>query len=245
MHVGNLGGAGAVGVDDDELGSALFPGLGDVGHHIDLGRDRVAAPDDDQVGFRDLPPVDAALGADPNQPAGIRQSVADRRVLARVAHRMTQTLQPVALHQPHGAGIEMRPHRFAAVALGGARQPFGDQIERVVPRDRLIGGATDALVADPAQRHRKPLGMVLPLGIAADLGADHAVGVALRPRTANAADPIAVNALDLERTGARTIVRADAIDGVERQIGAPARGLPHNTSLSRARSISGGSRRRR
>ena len=68
---------------------------------------------------------------------------------------------------------------------------------------------------------------------------------ALRPRTANAADPIAVNALDLERTGARTIVRADAIDGVERQIGAPARGLPHNTSLSRARSISGGSRRRR
>ncbi len=65
MQVGGLGAGGAVGVDDDELGAALPAGRRDVAHHVDLGRDRVAAPDDDQVGFGDLAPVDAALDADP------------------------------------------------------------------------------------------------------------------------------------------------------------------------------------
>jgi len=36
-----------------------------MGHHIDLGRDGIAAPDHDQVGFGDLAPVDPALRADP------------------------------------------------------------------------------------------------------------------------------------------------------------------------------------
>src|SRR5260370_1281091 len=71
MHIGLLGGAGAVRIDDDELGAALLPGLRDMGHHIDLGRHRVAAPDDDQVGFGDLAGVDPAPRADPGPPAGI------------------------------------------------------------------------------------------------------------------------------------------------------------------------------
>ena len=72
MHVGGLGRAGAVGIDDDQLRAALLPGVGDVGHHVDLGRDGIAAPDDDQVGLGDLARVDAALRADAgSQPASV------------------------------------------------------------------------------------------------------------------------------------------------------------------------------
>ena len=45
---------GVVDVDDDDLRAALLPRAHRVGHQIDLGRDRVGAPDDDAVGLRDL-----------------------------------------------------------------------------------------------------------------------------------------------------------------------------------------------
>jgi hypothetical protein len=233
MHIGGLSGPGAVWVDDDQLGAALLARLGDVVHHVDLGRDRVAAPDDDQIGLRHLAAIDAALGTVPDEPAGIGQRVANRRMLSRIAHRMAQTLQPIALHQAHRAGIVMRPDRLGAVALGGTGQPLSDEIERVVPGDRRERGAPDALVADPAQRHRKAIRMVLPLGIAPDLGADDTVGVALRLGTANATDTRSVDPLDLERAGARAIMRADAEHGIERQKRAPRRVCTHNTSVRR------------
>src|SRR5271170_8124529 len=138
-------------------------------------------------------------------------------MLPRIAHRMPQTLQPVALHQTHRARVVMRPDRLAAVALRGAGQSFGDKVERAVPRDRRERRAADALVADPAQRRRETLRMVLPLGVAPDLRADHAIGIALAAGAANAADPGAVDQLDLERASARAIVRADAERGIERQ----------------------------
>ena len=70
MEVGLLGGRGAVGIDDDEPGPAFLTRRRDMGHQIDLGRDRVAAPDDDQIGFGDLAPIDPTLGSTPaSQPA--------------------------------------------------------------------------------------------------------------------------------------------------------------------------------
>ena len=51
MHVGLLGRGRAVGVDHDQLGPALLSGAGDVGHQVDVGVDRVGAPDHDQVGM--------------------------------------------------------------------------------------------------------------------------------------------------------------------------------------------------
>ena len=52
--VRDLGGAGLVGVDHHERCVPRLPRLRDVGHHVDLGGRRVAAPDDDQVGLRHL-----------------------------------------------------------------------------------------------------------------------------------------------------------------------------------------------
>ena len=54
MHVGLLGRAGAVGVDHDQLRPALLPGAGDVAHQVDVGVDRVGAPDHDQIGVRPI-----------------------------------------------------------------------------------------------------------------------------------------------------------------------------------------------
>src|SRR5579863_1112694 len=143
---------------------------------------------------------------------------------------MAQTLQTVPLHQPHRARIIMWPYGLAAVALGGASQPFGDEVERVVPRDRFEGGMADALAADPAQRHRQALGVVLPLGVAADLGANDTIGVALGAGAANAADAVRTDPLDLERAGARAVVRAYAERDVERQVRAPAVRLRQNNT---------------
>ena len=72
VKIGLLGRRGAVGIDNDEHGAAFLPRRCDVGHHVDLRRDRIAAPDHDEVGFGDLAPVDAALRPDPGEPAGIR-----------------------------------------------------------------------------------------------------------------------------------------------------------------------------
>ena len=42
---------------------------------------------------------------------------------------MAQTLDPVTLHQPHGAGVEIGPHGLVAVALCRLGKPLGDLIQ--------------------------------------------------------------------------------------------------------------------
>ena len=106
MQVGLFGRSGTVGVDHHQLGAVGFLGAGDVRHDVDLGADRIAAPDHHQFRLGDFAGVHAFLGTDPGQPAGIRQGDADRRPLTRVALGMTQPFDAVALHVPHGAGVE-------------------------------------------------------------------------------------------------------------------------------------------
>ena len=82
VHVGLLGGARAVRIDHDKLRPALL-GLHGVGHDVDLGVHRVAAPDHHQIGMLvDLAHVGTALGADTGDPAGIRQRYANSRKIA-------------------------------------------------------------------------------------------------------------------------------------------------------------------
>ncbi len=169
MQIGGLGAGGAVGVDDDELGAALPARRGDMGHHIDLGRHRVAARHHDQIGLGDFPPVDPALDAHPGEPASVRERIANRRILARIAHRVAQPVDPVTLHHAHRAGVIVGPYRLCAVALRGAGQRFGDLVECCVPRDRLEGRAAHTFVADPAQRLPQAVRVMLALGITRDL----------------------------------------------------------------------------
>jgi hypothetical protein len=221
VEIGSLGGGGTVGIDDDELGAAFPPRRRDMGHHIDLGRGRVAAPDDDQVGFRDLAPVDAAFGPDAGEPARVGERIADRQILARITHRVAQPVDAVALHQPHRAGVVIGPHALGAVALSGAGQRLGDLVECLVPGDRPKRIEARTLFTDPAQRLREALRVMLALGIARDLGADHAPSVGLRRRSPEPSEAPSVDALDVERARTRAIVRAHTGDDVERQGSAP------------------------
>ena len=208
VHVRLFGRAGAVGVDHDQLRAAAAARPGDVGHHVDLGVHRVAAPHDDQVGILHLARIDAVFDADPGEPAGVGQRVAEGRVLARPAHGVAQPVDAVALHQPHGAGVEIGPDRLAAPFLGGRLQPVSDLVERLVPADRREGVDAVALRPDAAQRPGQARRMVDPLGIARDLGADHAGGIVVALRAVDPADGVRIEPLDIERAGARTVVRA-------------------------------------
>ena len=82
--------------------------------------------------------------------------------------------------------------------------------------------------------------MMLALGIARDLGADDARRVGLARRPANPPDALPVDALDLERAGARAIMRANAGQDVERQDYAPPRVTVQNISTGRPGRYGGG-----
>ena len=210
MQVGLLCRAGAVGVDHHQLGAIGLLGAGDMGHDVDLGADRIAAPDHHQLRLGDLARVHAFLGPDAGQPAGVRQGDADRRPLTGVALGVAQPLDAVALHVPHGTGIEVGPDRFGSVPLLGARQTFGHQVQRGVPGDLLEGTVADTLLSHAAQRPGEALGMVHPLRVARDLGADHTGRVGVVPAAAYLADAAFVQHLDLQSAGRGAIVRADA-----------------------------------
>src|SRR5207249_8976143 len=103
-------------------------------------------------------------------------------------------------------------------------QLFGNFVERVIPRNRDKRSAPDAFVADKPQRLRQPLRVILAFGVRGDFGADHALRVGLPLGAADSADADAIEPLDRQRTAAWTIMRADAVGDIERQVRAPARG---------------------
>jgi hypothetical protein len=81
-------------------------------------------------------------------------------------------------------------------------------VERFVPRNRHESGFVGALRADPAQRRRQPIGVVLALGIARDLGADDADRIIVVAGTAHFADPPFGQQFDFQCADAGAIVRA-------------------------------------
>ena len=206
VMVGDPGGPRLVGVHDHERRAPRLPRLGDVGHDVDLGRRRIAAPDDDQVRLRHLARIAAHISADTGPPAVAGKARADGLVLPRVAHDVAQAVDPVALHQAHGAGVVVGPDRLAAVRLRGADEGIGDQVERIVPADG--SEFAGALLAGALQRLREAPRVVHALGIARDLGADHARGVVVLPRASDGADPVRREPLDLQRAGRRAVVGA-------------------------------------
>ena len=113
------------------------------------------------------------------------------------------------------------------MALRREGQTFGNFVERIVPGDRDKGIMPPALLADPPQRHRQPLGMMLALGIAGDLGADDALRIGLPRGAMDPADMQGIHTFDRQRAGARAIVRADTVSDVER----------HSSALDLARNF--------
>ena len=122
---------------------------------------------------------------------------------------MTQTIDAVAHHQPHGAGIEIRPYRFGAMLAFGAQKRCGHLVQSLVPADRYE--VTAALGAATLERGSQSAGMMDAFGVARDLAANDASGIAVVARTAHPADGASVEFLDLQCTGGGAVVRAGAV----------------------------------
>jgi hypothetical protein len=193
-----------------------FAGAADMGHQIDLSGNGIAAPDDDQIRIGDLARIDAATRAHASKPSGIGKRNADRGEHARIAHGMAQPLDPVALHQAHGAGIEIGPDGLRTVPGCGFLQRRSRLVQRLVPSDALERPDPLALRADAAHGKGQPVGVVLALGVAGDLRADDPGGIAVVSGAAHLADAPGRQALDIERAGARAIVRADRMNDIQR-----------------------------
>ena len=166
-QVGLLHGRVHVDVDGDDLGAAFLAGARRVRHHIDLGVDRIGAPDHHAIGLRHFARIGAGELAGAGDEAGEGRIDADGGEEAGIFLGVAQAMDAVALHIAHGAGIVIRPHRFRAVARFGAGECFGDEIERVVPGDRRelrrspwrrCGAAAAASGRDdaPARRNARP-----------------------------------------------------------------------------------------
>ena len=209
-QVGLLHGAVHVDVDGRDLGAALFARAHGVRHHVDLGIDRVGAPDDHQIGLRHLARIDAGDAPDAGGKTGIGRIDADRGMEAGIFLGVAQPVDAVAHDQAHGAGIVIGPHAFGAVTLLGLRG-----ISRRPDRARhpTIFGANspEPFGARAAQRMQQPVGVMLALGVTGDLGADDAGRVIVVLGAMHAADGALVDQLDVERAGRRAIVRTGGI----------------------------------
>ncbi len=175
-------------------------------HHIDLGGDRVGAPDHHQIGLRHFALIRTGKPSGAGDETGPGRVHADGGLETGIFLDVTQPVNAVAHHQSHRAGIEIGPDRFGAVARFSFQERFGGDVERIVPGDRLE--RTRSFRCRAAKRRRQPVRVMDALGVARDLGADHASRVGIVIGAAQSADPLPVQHLHFQRAGGRAVVRA-------------------------------------
>ncbi len=207
MDVGRLRRPGAVGIDHDELRPPLLPRPGDVGHDVDLGGDGIGAPHHDEIGPRHFARIRPPDAAHPRLPARLGEIGADGRLLPRITHGVAQTVDPVALHEPHRARVVIGPDRLRPEPPRRREEGLGHAVERLVPGDRAE--LARALGAGAQHGLGQAFGVVDALGIARHLGADHARGVGVGGSAAHRADPPPLDHLDFERAGGGAVMRTD------------------------------------
>ena len=214
-HISLFHGRRSVDVDDHDLGAALLAGAHGVGHHIDLCRDRIGAPDHHTIGLRHFARVRPRDLAKARHNAGPCEVDADGAIEARILFRMGETIEPIAHHAAHGARIIIGPDALRPMVALGGEKTLRDEIQRLIPRDALE--LARALLPHTLQGIKQTLGMMDALGVAGDLGADDASRIGLVLRAANAPDALALDDLHIQRAGRGAIMGADggAVDGVD------------------------------
>ena len=182
-----------------------------MGHQVNLGVHGVGPPDDDQVGLSEFSRIATLLRANARFHASQHYRRADRVVLARIPHGIAQPLDTIALHLAHRTGIVIQPDSLRTALLRGFDVVFGHDIECVVPRYRyeIVDRGRMRFSTLAAHRLRQPRGMMHPLGIARDLGADDTGGIRVGIRPVDTPYLLWRLELDIQRTRASAIVRAD------------------------------------
>ncbi len=198
----------AVRVDRDEPRAAPLRFLR-ARPEVHVGRDRIAAPDQDQPAVLELLEVHAEGSADGRGPAGLAGGRTDRAVEQRRAQPMEEAaVHRAVLQQAHRAGVAVRQDGLRAVGRrGDVREPVGDGRERLVPRDARE--AAFALATDAAHRMQHALVRVRAVEVAGHLRAQHAGRGRMVGRTADG-DRAAVLDGGQQRAGVGAVVRARA-----------------------------------
>lgn len=170
MLVTLLGGKRSIGVDRNKSGAAPFCLLR-ASPEVHARRDRIRAPNQDQLAFLEKLEVHADAGAIGVLEAGGACRRANGAVKARCAEFVEETLRDAfTLHQTHRACVAVWEQclGFAAHDVGQAR---GGDRKRLVPADRLE--PSFALAPDPLQRHRQALAVMNAFRVSAHLRAKY------------------------------------------------------------------------
>ena len=219
-----LGRLGPSRVDAPQLGAAAL-GLLREGPEVQVRRDRVAAPDDDQLALGVVLEMHADLAAVGHRQRLAAGAGADGAVEQRRAELVEEAQRHrLALHHPHRAGVAVRQHGLR-LAGGDGAQARRDRVERLVPGDALEAAA--ALGADALERMQHALGAVRALGVARHLVAQRAVrrrvvGIALHAHHAAVIDR------DAQRAGVGAVVRARAAHDARERV----RGAGHGGTIA-------------
>ena len=208
-----LGRLGAARVDAHQLRAGAL-GLLREGPEVQAAGDRVAAPDQNQLAVDELLHAHAqlaAVGGGQRLAAGVGADGAVQQAGAQAVEEARR--HAVALHQAHGAGVAVGQDGLGLPRRDG-RQPRGDGGQRLVPADGLE--AALALAAHALQRREQALRAVGALGVAADLGAQHAVRgrvVGVAGHADHALGTRRAGHRDAQRAGVGAVVRAHALHG--------------------------------
>src|ERR1022692_831525 len=208
VSVALFGGERAVGIDGDEPRPEALRLLRARPKMYARGN-RVAAPENDELGLIGQLHVDSDSGAQGDRMAGGAGRCADRAIQKTCAEPMEEALgHRLALHQPHGSGVAIGQDLLRIVRGDGA-EASRDRRDGFVPTDSLE--APFPLLANPAQRMQQPIRVIGSFRIARHLGTERAGGGAVLGRSGHF-EGHAVLDMHLESAGVGTIVRASALD---------------------------------
>ncbi len=207
-----LGREAAIRIDRDHLGSAPL-GLLHARPVVQIGGDRVRAPDEDELRVFDALRVHADAATQRDLDAG----APGRRTQRPVELRCAQVVEEAPIHagiveQAHRARVAVGADRLRPVGRGGDRLELrGDGVERLVPVDSFPAAVARTFTAHAPMRIDDAILGVGALQIARDLGAQRTRGERM---VLGAGDLGGDAVLDgrLQRAGVRAIVRARAFD---------------------------------
>ncbi len=175
MPVGGTGRPGAHGIDDHE-GRPRFARRSDEGPQVQVGRQRVGAPQHDEPRVRELLGQQAGATAHGHCRTGVAGTPTHGPdELRRSQPGEERVTDCTALHEPLGSQVAVRHHGLGAVCRDDGREPGRDGFDRLVPADphKLTGPF------GPGTTHRvqEPVGVVDPVvEEPVDLGAQAAGG---------------------------------------------------------------------
>src|SRR5450830_251827 len=203
-----VGAERAIRIDGDEFGAAPFCFL-HARPEMQIGGNRVAAPDDDQLGVLHV----FGIGADARTDGVLVTHAASRSANRAIKQRSADLVEEphrhrFTLHQAHGAGITVWQDGLR-IACSDVFQSCGDGVQCFVPADALKLAL--ALLADTLHRMQQAFLVISALGVTRYLRAQHA----RRGRMRRVATDFGGNAIpdrDEQGTGVRAVVRTGAAD---------------------------------